>query len=214
MISCKEESNLNYERFNLKGKVKSFKETIFLTDPIDDTRQRGEIVASTEYFFDEKGYNIKDNQFFGNSELFSWSQFTYDRGNLIREDNFDKDGKLMYTTTFNKISEEEIEYERTLNTGEKVMSGKNYVKNNKILKSVLTMFNKTVEYEVITIELEYNTNGNMSLRTQSKKNGESETINYHYTEFDPKGNWTKCTTYGKEGELEPYNFLTREYIYF
>jgi hypothetical protein len=214
LVSCTKKNNPNYERFNLKGKVKSFKEVIYASELTEDTYQRGSILATTEYNFDETGNNIKNNQYFGSSELFSWSQFTYNNNVLVREDNFDKSGKPLYTTTFKKISEEEIDFERIINTGEKVTSGKNWISHNKVVKSVLNMYNNSVEYEVITINIEYNEKGDIKTRTQTKKNGESETIYFKYTNFDKNGNWTECITYGKEGELEPYNFMTREYVYF
>ena len=211
--SCKKDKNTSYERFNLKGKVKTLKENIHTTQQIDSVWQAGGILATTEYFFDEEGINVQNKQYFGSAELFSSSRFTYDKGVLVREDNSDKNGQPLYTTTFKKISDEEMEFERTISTGEIVTRGKNYIQNNRIVKSVFTMYSNSQESEVITMTNTYNEKGDIQSRTQSNKSGESLTTYFKYTGFDQEGNWTTCITYGKEGEAVPYNYLSREYTY-
>jgi hypothetical protein len=212
--SCSKDKTTSYDRFNLKGKVKSFKENVYVSEKVEDTRQKGAILATTEYFFDEKGYNVRNDQYFGSTELSSYSQFTYDKGDLTSEENFNKSGNLQYTTTFKKVTDEEIDYERMIGSGEKVTTGKNYFKNKKLIRTIMTMYNKSREYEVITIDFNYNSNGDIESRTQSKKNGERVTIYFKYSDFDTQGNWQQCILFGKEGEMEPYNLLTREYVYY
>jgi hypothetical protein len=212
--SCKKEKNTSYDRFNLKGKVKILKENIHTTQQIDSVWEPGGILATTEYFFDEDGINIENKHYFGNAELFSGSRFTYDKGVLVREDNSDKNGQPLYTTTFKKISDEETEFERTISTGEIVTRGKNYIQHKRIVKSVFTMYSNSQEKEVITMTNTYNEKGDIGSRTQSNKSGESQTTYFKYTGFDKEGNWTTCVTFGEEGEALPYNYMSREYTYY
>jgi hypothetical protein len=213
-VSCSDKNNSSYERFNLKGKVKILKEHIYTTEQIEELWQPGGIIATTEYFFDESGFNTRNNQYFGNNELFSTSRFTYENQQLVREENTDKNGNPLYVTSFTWISDEEINFERVINSGEKVNSGKNILKNNKITKSIISLFNNGLQYEEIILINEFDDHGNIKLRTQTKKSGETEKTRFKYTKFDQQGNWTECYTFGDEGEKVPYNFMKREYIYY
>jgi hypothetical protein len=212
LSSCSEKSS--YNKFNLKGKVKTYSESVCKPINIKSEWQSESILTKSKYFFDENGMNTGIEFYFGNGDLFSKSNYFYKSGKISEEKNYDKSGKELYITSFTHNNDNQSSFKRIIHSGEKVTEGNNYYKNDKIIKSIVSMFSKGLEVDKLTTAIQYDEDGNIKSKTTSNKSGNSETIHYKYLEFDKKGNWTKCIISGEHDIQNPSNLLLREYEYY
>ena len=123
LVSCNQSEKKNdLTEENLKGKVKSIKETTY--EAVDKFGQieKGDILvdSSAVYtddgrfkIYNEKGNKIEENYYNSNGRLYSKTTYKYDeKGNMIEDNFYDSDdGSLIYKNTYkydkkgNKIEE-------------------------------------------------------------------------------------------------------------
>ena len=117
LVSCKQSEKKNdLTEENLKGKVKSIKETLY--EAVDKFGQieKGNVLYDAFTFpftiYDEKGNKIEENDYDSDGRLDSKTTYKYDeKGNIIEENDYDSDGRLdskyiyKYDEKGNKIEE-------------------------------------------------------------------------------------------------------------
>ena len=142
---------------NLKGKVKSIKETPY--EAVDKFGQieKGNVLYDdyTSFtIYDEKGNIIEENYYDSDGNLSSKDTYEYDeKGNNIEKNNYDSDGSLNSKTTY-KYDEKGnmIEYNTDGRFGEKYTYKYEYDKNNNWIQQVTYEDNKPIQITERIIE--------------------------------------------------------------
>ena len=111
LVSCNQSEKKNdLTEENLKGKVKSIKETTYeAVDKFGQIEKGDVLVDSSAVYTDdgrfkiynEKGNKIEENYYNSNGSLIYKNTYKYDeKGNKIEEYHYDEDGKFNYKTTY------------------------------------------------------------------------------------------------------------------
>ena len=123
LVSCKQSEKKNdLTEENLKGKVKSIKETPY--EAVDKFGQieKGNVLyddGTSFTIYNEKGNIIEENYYDSDGNLSSKDTYEYDEnGNNIEKNNYDSNGKLdsKYTYEYDKNNNwtQRIEYKNTI----------------------------------------------------------------------------------------------------
>ena len=151
---------------NLKGKVKSIKETTYKAVDKFGQIEKGDVLNNYFNIYNEKGNKIEDNFYDSDGNLSSKDTYEYDeKGNNIEKNNYDSDGSLNSKTTYkydkkgNKIEDNSYDSDGSLNS------------------------KTTYKYDEKGNMIEYNTDGRF---------GEKYTYKY---EYDKNNNWIQQVTY-------------------
>ena len=159
LVSCKQSEKKNdLTEENLKGKVKSIKETPY--EAVDKFGQieKGNVLYDNFIFpftiYDEKGNKIEENHYDSDGNLSSKDTYEYDeKGNNIERNWYDSDGSLNYKYTY-KYDEKGnmIEYNTDGRFGEKYTYKYEYDKNNNWIQQVTYEDNKPIQITERIIE--------------------------------------------------------------
>ena len=118
LVSCKQSEKKNdLTEENLKGKVKSIKETLY--EAVDKFGQIEKGNWFNNYFtiYDKKGNIIEENDYDSDGSLNSKTTYKYDeKGNKIEENDYDSDGRLDSKTTYKY----KYEYDKNNNWTQKI----------------------------------------------------------------------------------------------
>ena len=127
-LEKKSEKKNDLTEENLKGKVKSIKETLYeAVDKFGQIEKGDVLVDSSAVYTDdghfkiynEKGNKIEENYYNSNGRLYSKTTYKYDeKGNIIEENHYDSNGRLdsKYTYEYDKNNNwtQRIEYKNTI----------------------------------------------------------------------------------------------------
>ena len=215
VISCSNQTDWN--RFGLKGKVKSYYEIYYEAEKKFGEWENGEI----EYYghnrvnFNEKGNYLEIKYLDEDGELTGKLIPKYENGKVIEESYYDGDGNLINKTKINHISSSKIEFETYDEEEEKLNQGKSFIENNRIVKYIFTTYEESEIKNDITIFFEYNKIGQLISQKQTDKKGEIILYKkFQYLKTDDKGNWLKRLNYNSQDDEKPENIVLREYEYY
>lgn len=106
---------------NLKGKVKSIKETTYKAVDKFGQIEKGDVLNNYFNIYNEKGNKIEDNFYDSDGNLSSKDTYEYDeKGNMIEENWYESDGSLYEKHTYkyeydkNNNWTQRIEYKNTI----------------------------------------------------------------------------------------------------
>ena len=174
LVSCKQSEKKNdLTEENLKGKVKSIKETLY--EAVDKFGQIEKGNWFNNYFtiYDKKGNIIEENDYDSDGSLNSKTTYKYDeKGNKIEENDYDSDGRLDSKTTY--------KYDEKGNTIEKNY----YSYSDGRLDSKIT-YKYNEKGNTIEENDYYYSDGRLDSKT---------TYKYKY-EYDKNNNWTQKIQY-------------------
>ena len=122
VFACSDDKKKDLDEMNLKGKVKSLKETSYSAvekfgEPVKDEftsqtesffnedgfykeynffNKSGELTEKQKYKSDDDGNIVESNWYDADGELLSKSKYKYDDdGNIVESNRYDKDGELL-----------------------------------------------------------------------------------------------------------------------
>jgi len=201
------------DRFNLKGPVKKMTVEQFTAIENDGEWKKGEISDYGNYImkFDRKG-NL-ENMEYTNADGETRMELIpeYEDGEIAEEIMYNKEGKEISHTKFNRISEEELRFKGYNTKGERVNKGKSIFEDNLIVKQE---FEDNYGNELKT-HFKYNRNGELTEQKQVDAEGE---IIFHalfeIIEYDKKKNWIKALQFDMDNEDEPVFIIVREFDYY
>ena len=102
LVSCNQSEKKNdLTEENLKGKVKSIKETLY--EAVDKFGQieKGDVLNNYFNIYNEKGNKIEENRYDSDGSLYFKDTYKYDeKGNKIEENRYNSDGSLYSKTTY------------------------------------------------------------------------------------------------------------------
>ena len=171
-LEKKSEKKNDLTEENLKGKVKSIKETPYEAVEKFGQIEKGDMLNT--YFtiftiYNKKGNTIEENDYNSDGSLFSKFTYKYDeKGNIIEKNDYDSDGRLDYKTTY-KYDEKGNMIEATYYNSDGRLSSKTTYKYDEK--------GNTIE------ENDYNSDSSLNSKT---------TYKYKY---DKNNNWTQQVTY-------------------
>ena len=121
LVSCKQSEKKNdLTEKNLKGKVKSIKETTYEAVEKFGQIEKGDVLNNYFNIYNEKGNKIEDNSYDSDGRLLGYkTTYKYDeKGNNIEKNNYDSNGRLdsKYTYEYDKNNNwtQRIEYKNTI----------------------------------------------------------------------------------------------------
>ena len=197
LVSCKQSEKKNdLTEENLKGKVKSIKETPY--EAVDKFGQieKGNVLYDDFIFpftiYDEKGNKIEEYHYDEDGNLSSKDTYEYDeKGNNIERNWYDSDGRLGYKLIYkynekgNIIEENYYDSNGSLSykTTYKYDKKGNKIEDNSYDSDGSLNSKTTYKYDEKGNMIEYNTDGRF---------GEKYTYKY---EYDKNNNWIQQVTY-------------------
>lgn len=210
IISCADESR--YKDWGLKGRVKSFKETLHEPEHKFGKWEAGEkrFYGNFRVSFDEKGKLVDISYFDENDKLSGKIVSVMEGGKVVEEIYYKEDGQLDTRTTINYLSKSEIEFEAFDKEGKKVRNGKTILENGKIKEQTLIFYEDSKVRDELTILFGYDKDGNMSTMKRLSKDRDTYVTLFEYLEFDKQGNWTKRIGY-ENGNLKDIYIRDIEY---
>lgn len=208
-VSCADESR--YKDWGLKGRVKSFKETLHEPEQKTGKWEAGErrFYGNYRVNFDDKG-RLVDIVYFDDYDKMSGRVVSVmEGGKVVEEVYYKKEDQLDTRTKINYLSKSEIEFEAFNSEGEKVRSGKTILKNGKMKEQTLVFYSNEDTTE-LTILSDYDKDGNLSTMKQLSEDRDTYVTLFEYLEFDKQGNWTKRLGY-ENGSLKDIYIREIEY---
>jgi hypothetical protein len=226
--------NNDYARWNLKGKVKTIKETSY---SVNDQHAKdsleyyflnefnsegnkivdaaylpdGKLVKSYSYSYGTNNERTEEKQFDGDGKLIRTISYTYDtKGNLLEDSSIDSQGKPGKKIVF------------TYDNSGKVIEDNSYGGDGKLQKK----FTYTYDDRGNKIETNrFDSNGNPERKTLCNYDAQNnpleevstkpdqtvlKKVNFSY-EYDAHNNWIVKTTFVED---KPVNILEREIVYY
>ena len=171
-LEKKSEKKNDLTEENLKGKVKSIKETPYEAVEKFGQIEKGDMLNT--YFtiftiYNKKGNTIEENDYNSDGSLFSKFTYKYDeKGNIIEKNDYDSDGSLNYKTTY--------KYDEKGN-----MIEANFYNSDGSLSFKLTY--------------KYDEKGNMIEATYYNSDGRLDSKTTYKYEYDKNNNWTQRIQY-------------------
>ena len=122
LVSCNQSEKKNdLTEENLKGKVKSIKETTYKAVDKFGQIEKGDVLNNYFNIYNEKGNKIEDNSYDSDGNLSSKDTYEYDeKGNIIEKNRYNSNGSLdeKYTYKYeydkNNNWTQRIEYKNTI----------------------------------------------------------------------------------------------------
>lgn len=141
---------------------------------------------------------------------------TWEFGEYVGESRYDEDGELLEEITMTQVSSDMERHVSVNNVGEKIMEGKHFHKNNKMV-SFDVKYYKDGKIDSVnngTFFYKYDISRKMILLTFTNMKGETTSSKkYQHVSVDDNNNWTKRYTYDSRKGNEPTEITTREYEY-
>ena len=235
MISCdqQQESNNDWTKYRLKGKVKSFREIKFLavdrfTEIINGERVKHDY--NKEFLFNLDGLIIEKNEYIPDGTLENRTMYLYQNNELIEYNDYDSQGMLFGTGKYKKDKSGQVTRLNYKTTDGRYNWSETYKfdHHNRPLE-----INRLNRENVIDQKQKYiyDENGNIKeseLYRDDKlvskniynynEDGSNVELNYgdsitytHIYSFDSKGNWIKKIVFENKN---PSGILIREIEYF
>ena len=120
-LEKKSEKKNDLTEENLKGKVKSIKETTYKAVDKFGQIEKGDVLNNYFNIYNEKGNKIEENWYNSDGRLHSKYTYKYDeKGNMIEENWYESDGSLYEKHTYkyeydkNNNWTQRIEYKNTI----------------------------------------------------------------------------------------------------
>ena len=200
LVSCKQSEKKNdLTEENLKGKVKSIKETLY--EAVDKFGQIEKGNWFNNYFtiYDKKGNIIEENDYDSDGSLNSKTTYKYDeKGNKIEENDYDSDGRLDSKTTYKYDEKGNIIEENHYDSDGRLDSKTTYKydeKGNTIEKNYYSYSDGRLDSK---ITYKYNEKGNTIEENDyyySDGRLDSKTTYKYKYEYDKNNNWTQKIQY-------------------
>ena len=169
LVSCNQSEKKNdLTEENLKGKVKSIKETLY--EAVDKFGQikKGNVLNNYFTIYNKKGNTIEGNEYYSDGRLGYKLIYKYDgKGNNIEKNNYYSDGRLNYKTTYkydekgNKIEKNNYYYSGRLDSK---TTYKYDEKGNNIEENIYYYGSRPAEN--YSYEYEYDKNNNWTQKIQ------------------------------------------------
>ena len=196
LVSCKQSEKKNdLTEENLKGKVKSIKETLY--EAVDKFGQIEKGNWFNNYFtiYDKKGNIIEENDYDSDGSLNSKTTYKYDeKGNKIEENDYDSDGRLSYKYTYKYDEKGNIIEENHYDSDGRLRSKYTYKYDKKGNMIEANFYNSDGSLS-FKFTYKYDEKGNMIEVTYYDSDG---SLNYKTTykyEYDKNNNWTQKIQY-------------------
>ncbi len=216
MASCSRDND--YKSFGLNGKVKTF-----LEHEYEAEMKFGEWeIGVSKYYNHSKVYFDKDGNYQwiddldDDNNLFRKLIPKRENGEIIVENYYDADGKLISKTKIIRNSKDEKEFIQYDKDGIKTTQGKSHFAKNRVIKQQYQNFEDSKIKEEFTVVFEYDKDGNLISQKKTDKNGAiSYSFTFKYLAFDEKNNWIKRHDYDSEKETEkPDKIVIRKFEYY
>lgn len=215
LTSCSNSNDWN--KFGLNGKVKTYLERNYEAEKKFGEWENGDIenYGHTRVFFDSDGNYQWIEHLDDNNELSGKHIPKRENGDVIEQAYYDKDGELNGQSKIIHNSKDELEVIEYNKDGEKILKGKIYITNNRVIKHQYHTFEDNEVKEEYIIVFEYDKDGNKVSEKQTDKKGVITYFSkFEYLAFDENKNWTKRLNYDSEESEEPKNIEIREYKYY
>ncbi len=234
--SCDNKPKNDWEKENLKGKVKSYvmlqydvlfdslktSETFRIEKEYDKkgnllkestTNPQSEISNRVEYTYDEKNYRKKAKGYVKDT-LKVTVDFEYDEnGYLVKEQFLNVEGKLMGKTLYENDKKGNKTEEKRYDQHGKISYRITFLYDNNENKIEESYYLKdTILISKSIIEYDTFDNPIIIISTNIMDNNSESKINYKY-KYDSEGNWIKMTTY-RNDELKPLSVVERKIEYY
>lgn len=212
LASCSTDND--WKIFGLKGKVKTYTETHYNVENVDGEWVQGDSIMGnviTRVSFDDKGQRLYSEIFNADTKLVAKIVPVREKGVVIEEEQYDKDGILTSKISINHLSKEDNECITYDKNGNELSQSKSYVSYDADKK----LNYRTTETEGLTTVQELDKDGRMLSQKHTYKNVDfSNFQTYEYIAFDKHKNWTKLLGYEPEVGKEPRFIVVREYEYY
>ncbi|MEM6718140.1 MAG: hypothetical protein AAF611_02390 [Bacteroidota bacterium] len=217
--SCSQKSDLAI--FGMKGNVKSCNETHFIAVKKSGEWQAGnpsELGGNNEVLFAENGKYQQITFFDSSNQLIEKMIPQRKDGEIVKENRYDRNGKLVGTITLTYVSSSKMEFENVTEKGVKLAKGVSALEKGRIASQEIEIFDLDGSLrDTILVEFTYDANGNLIKQKQTNKEGQIIFDHrFEYSAFDEQGNWTKRLDYYEEtGDKEaPVKVVQRTFTYF
>ncbi|WP_120488692.1 hypothetical protein [Bergeyella cardium] len=240
LASCKNKKN-DLTEMNLKGKVKSIRETRYkavekfgeavkVKGDISDSdieellfNEKGNIIEKNRFFYglywkytykyDEKGNKIEGNYFNKDGSLCWKYTYKYDeKGNQIEENWFNPDGSLDKKYTYKYDEKGNQVEENNFNKDGSLEDKFTYKYDEKGNQIETNWFNEDGSLER-KFTYKYDEKGNLIETNWFNEDGSLERkFTYRYTYYDQKDNWTQRIEYEIENDIEKASTITERII--
>jgi hypothetical protein len=205
----------DYESFGFKDDVKSCLERTYEVERKFGKWENGDIeyYGHTKFSFDKNGNYLEIEELDDDGRL-RWKIIpTREKGKIIKESNYDDEGKLVSETKISLFSSKEIESEIFDNENSLIGKVKTYRERGKNIKRTYTQFEENELKNEYTTTWKYDNDGNIIEIKLINKKGEIQLFEkYEYLEFDKHNNWIRKLSY--EDKEEPKNIVIREIEYY
>ncbi len=210
MVSCtsskKDKDKNDWNRYNLYGKVKSFKKTTYDAEEKFGNIEKGVrsiIGDNNQVIFNIKGSKLEENKYYRNGRILRKNVYKYDeKGDVIEENEYDSDGKLSDKIIY--------KYDKK---GNLIETNRYYADGSLLSKGVFKYNQKGNKIETNT----YYPNGNLDSKLLYDEKGNTIEMTLFNSEykfeyvFDNEGNWTNRIKF--ENNI-PQQITEREIEYF
>ncbi len=197
---------------NLKGKVKSIRETPYKAVEKFGEVVKGDIYSNEELLFDEKG-NITEKNIFNIESLeFKWI-YKYDENEKKIEDKlFSSNGNLISRQTYKYDEKGNLIETNSLNDDGSLFGKLTYKYDKKGNRIESSWFNNDGNLDS-KHTLKYDEKGNKIEKSRFNKDGILiGQWTYRYTYYDQKDNWTQRIEYEIENDIEKASVITERTI--
>ena len=168
-LEKKSEKKNDLTEENLKGKVKSIKETTYKAVDKFGQIEKGDVLNNYFNIYNEKGNKIEDNSYDSDGSLNSKTTYKYDKkGNKIEENIYDSNGKFVRKTTY--------KYDKKGN----IIEEKSYYPDGSLI------YKNTYKYDE---------KGNMIEENWYESDGSLYEKHTYKYEYDKNNNWTQRIQY-------------------
>lgn len=210
LISCSKNTRTDWEKFELKGNVKSFTEYHY-----DTKLEGGEWVqdelsnfGSHTNFFDRDGNYTNREVFNVDNKLTEKISVKKEHGKLVEEIIYNAADEVLGKMVIHTDTNDELVYSTFDKDDALTMKGRMQYKNNRLERQDIQFFENLGETRKIVTFFEYNEKGNVSKHIQLSERGDTTHIlKYKYVKFDKYDNWTERFEY-------PRTVITRTYEYY
>lgn len=210
--SCSTDADWKF--YALKGKVKSFTETHYNVKNVDGKWVQGDSIKGnviTRVTFDDKKRRICTERFRSDKELVMKSVPVREKGLVVAEEQYGKDGNLISKMVIKHLSKDDYETITYNKDGIEQSRSKSFLTSEADNQHTY----RTIEGDAMTFVYEFDKDGRMlSQKSTSEIMDFNNKQTYEYIAFDKHKNWTKLLGYELEVGKEPRFMVIREYVYY
>ncbi|PTX60890.1 hypothetical protein C8N46_10546 [Kordia periserrulae] len=207
-----------WEKYGLKGNVKSMKEEDF---EVIEESENWDIGPKMEYGyvinFDKEGYyeNLVYHDSKGN---FIEKYIPKRKGRKIYEElRYDENNEITRKILVTYSSNKKRKYKILKADGELLSKNISYVENKLVSRREIYVYDESFENDQLKFISEFTYDDNQNLIKYLQFTGKEETASYtyKYLEFDDQGNWTKRLEYNTQNDSStPDKITIRTYEYY